>query len=430
MDKKTITIRMAEQKFTAEQIAQLAPNYKGKPEKFDPSKLKGKRASRTLQQMGKAPDATPDRKGDYAKTERKQITLPKPTLKESEQKPTAQRNETLIAEAIFAPNVSVVPVEPRQTFQENYAALPQLAFLMYREYAKDVKLIDRELIKEELSYYSVAILWLRLINIKSKQGLQELTAAEKTLLKDLKDEVYNVPQPLHIYIMSIGAIVDKMRKRTFLEVPTLPVATAGGHGEYHAHQVDAETHVLFEEVPSLGVSGDMVMASAMVDDEPKPNFGVTFPENATHSNNFTGVFPTIGPRRAEIRQRLASYGITKEKFTEYAKDTRYNRQYVKAISDKIGTWDTFKVEKVSFSNSTSDGQSVQAITSKPIRDEPSDNWLARTVQNFSPEDDSAAIFGAATVYLFQLHKTANKTGTTTQRNANWCCATAAAGKVW
>lgn len=267
---------MAEQHFTAEQIAKIAPNYKGKPEKFDPAKVKGRRGAKVIQQRGRATETKPESKEAEAKPERRQVTLPKPVLKEREQKPTAQKNETLIAEAIFAPNVSVVPVEPRQTFQESYAALPQIAFLMYREYAKDVKLIDRELIKEELSYYCTAMLWLRLVNVKSKQGLQELTSAEKTLLKDLKDEVYNIPQPLHIYIMSIGAIVDKMGKRTFLEVPSLPVARAGGHGGYHAPRVDEVTHVLYEEVPSLGIAGDMLMAAASQADEPEPDFRIRF----------------------------------------------------------------------------------------------------------------------------------------------------------
>lgn len=172
------------------------------------------------------------------------------------------------------------------------------------------------------------------------------------------------------------------------------------------------------------------MAAASPQDEPGKNFRVNFPEHATYSDHLIGRYPTIGPRRSEIRQRLSSYGITPNRFTEYATKTRYNRQYVKAISDKLGTWDTFKIEKASFSNATSDGQNVQAITSRPIRDEPSDDWLARTVQNFSPEDDSAAMFGAATVYMFQLYKMSNPVGTITQRNANWCCVTAAAEQVW
>lgn len=49
---------------------------------------------------------------------------------------TGQRNESIISEAIFGPNVTVVPIEPRQQFEASYAAIPQLAAETYREYPK------------------------------------------------------------------------------------------------------------------------------------------------------------------------------------------------------------------------------------------------------------------------------------------------------
>lgn len=336
--------------------------------------------------------------------EKKKVSMPKPQLTQDESGPTKQKNESILAEAIFSPNVTVVPVEPRQTFQESYAALPQLSLETYREYEKDVKHIDRLLVKEEMAYYNTAMLWLRLINVKSKQGLQALSRAERTILKDLQDEVFNVPQPLYTYLMSIGAIVDKMGKKTYLQVPPLPTARAGGYGGYHSAKVDEDTHTLFEEVPSLGVAGDLLMAVASADDEPIQNYRVMFPANATYSDNFLGRYPTIGPRRMEVRQKLAGFGITNGRFEEYVEDTRFNRQYIRSISDRLGTWDTFRVEQVCFSQLSAEGLTVQAITSRPIEDEPSPDWLKRTVQGFSPEDDSAAVFGAATVFLFQLYK--------------------------
>lgn len=158
------------------------------------------------------------------------------------------------------------------------------------------------------------MLWLRLIDIKSKNGLDALTREEKTLQKDTKDEVYNIPQPLYTYLTSIGSIVDTMGKRTFLQTPNLPIAEAGGFGGYHHGEVNEDTHILFEEIPSLGVAGDMLMAASRNNDEPVKNFRVAFPQNATYSNNFLGNFPVIGPRRAEIRQKLAGFGITATAF--------------------------------------------------------------------------------------------------------------------
>lgn len=82
------------------------------------------------------------------------------------------------------------------------------------------------------------------------------------------------------------------------------------------------------------------MAAATPGEEPGQNFRIQFPEKATCSNHLTGRYPLIGPRRAEVRQNLASYGISPQVFEEYVENTRYNRQYVRYISDKLGMWDT------------------------------------------------------------------------------------------
>lgn len=95
-----------------------------------------------------------------------------------------------------------------------------------------------------------------------------------TLLKDTKEDVYNVPQPFFLYLSSIGSVVDTMGKRTFLNVPSLPVTTVGGKGGYHSAAVTEQTHCLFEELPSLGV------AVATATDEPTQVFRFAFPPRA------------------------------------------------------------------------------------------------------------------------------------------------------
>lgn len=415
---------MAEQ-FTAEQIAKIAPHYKGKPEKFNPQRIKSKKGLAELAAMNKTPKQDAQQQPSTPRPTAKVLTLPKPQLAETNKQPTSQRNESIISEAIFGQNVTVVPIAPRQQFEESFAAVPQIALEVYREYAKDVTQIDRKMIKEEMSYYFTALLWLHLIDIKAKNGLQALTREEKTIHKDTKDEIFNVPQPMYTYLASIGSIVDKMGKRTFLETPTLPTAQAGGFGGYHAAAINEDTHNLFEEIPSLGIAGDMLMAAAGTADEPARNFRVAYPANATFSNNLLGQFPVIGPSRAEIRQKLASFGITNAAFDEYCQHTRFHRQYIRDLSDTIGKWETFKVEKVNLQSMTSDGATVQAIMSRPIHDEQSPNWQKRTVQNTSAEDETTAIMGAAFVFRFQLFKIANDGGTRLIRNSNWCCVTSA-----
>lgn len=63
-------------------------------------------------------------------------------------------------------------------------------------------------------------------------------------------------------------------------------------------------HTLFEEVPSVGIAGDMVMALC------SPNFHVAIPEGAVFTNNLAGTFCPIGKRRPKIKQRLSGFGIT------------------------------------------------------------------------------------------------------------------------
>jgi len=59
-------------------------------------------------------------------------------------------------------------------------------------------------------------------------------------------------------------------------------------GGYHSPEITEETHNLFDEVPSLGIAGDMVMALCQDGIEPTPNFKVHIPEGAMIPRNLTG----------------------------------------------------------------------------------------------------------------------------------------------
>lgn len=127
-----------------------------------------------------------------------------------------------------------------------------------------------------------------------------------------------------------------------------------------------DNYCLFEEIPSLGVAGDMLMAVATDAQEPEPVFGFAFPDRAAASENLLGKFYPIGTRRAEIAQRLAGYGITGNAFSEYCTNTRFNRQYFRSVSDILVTWTTFRLDKVSFAALTYDGSTVQIVVSEPL----------------------------------------------------------------
>jgi hypothetical protein len=188
------------------------------------------------------------------------------------------------------------------------------------------KQLDRQLARE-MSYYTTALLQLRPLDVKAKQGDEYLTSAEMDIRKATSDDEFNVPQPLIIYLNEIGTYWDKMGKETRLHVPPLPTAVVQHFGGYHAAEINVDTHNLFKEVPSLGITGDMDMVLASPEAEPLPNFHVRIPENAVITNNLLGRFSPTGPRRPEIMQRLAGHGITSHAFDKYVPNTRFNLGY-------------------------------------------------------------------------------------------------------
>jgi hypothetical protein len=193
---------MAEpQILTLDEIGRIAPRYKGKPENFRREKVGKPRAP---------PKPAPVRE---KKTGPKSDQPIRGEFVDREQKPTPQRNESIISEAIFGVDVHVVPIYPHDSFTTNLAKLPDLAIETYHAYQPDEKQLDRQLIKEDMVYYSTGLMWLRLIDIKAKQGHQALTSAEKDLKKATQDVEFNVPQPIHAFPSQMGSITDKMDKR-------------------------------------------------------------------------------------------------------------------------------------------------------------------------------------------------------------------------
>lgn len=87
-----------------------------------------------IQANSSAPKDVVENKPQTQNSQPKVLTLPKPQLEERNKTATGQRNESIISEAIFGPNVTVVPIAPRQQFEESYAAIPQLAVEMFNEY--------------------------------------------------------------------------------------------------------------------------------------------------------------------------------------------------------------------------------------------------------------------------------------------------------
>lgn len=397
----------AEKKFfTKEEISKIAPHYKGNSKNFDPEKVSKKKVRQPKRQAGPKDSA---------------VT---PPTHLNQGTPTPQRNESMLSEAIFGPDVYVTEITAAETFTTNFAKLVPLALEVHSQYAIDVNMLDRKLAKEELSYYATAMLWLKLLSIKDKQKFSALSSVEKELLKSVTDIQFNVPQPICEYLNQVGSYTDKMGKETYLLVPPLPATIVQNKGGYHAAEIKAETHSLFEEIPSLGIAGDVLMALATADDEPVVNIPLQIPRGSrVKLGNLTGTVEHIGVRRMELRAKLASFGITPQNFTEYSTGTRFNLKYLLSISDLIGSFATYRVDKTCFKMLTSAGGETQVIRSRNLDYEENQSWTETSVIVTSAATSSTAVIGAGYVFGFQLEKgrTTDTEAQGIERSTTWSC---------
>jgi hypothetical protein len=184
-------------------------------------------------------------------------------------------------------DVTIIAIEPREDFSTSVAQLPNIAVETYNQCATDERQMDRVLAKEKMSYYATSLMWIKLIDVKAKQGREALTSEEKSIRKATEEVEFNVPQPIASYLHQIGRYTDKMGRTMDLQIPELPIARAQGMGGYHAAEITQDTHNLSEEGPSLGIAADMVMSLCQEASEPAPNFTVTIRQGAKVTENLT-----------------------------------------------------------------------------------------------------------------------------------------------
>ncbi|KAJ8710230.1 hypothetical protein PYW07_009596 [Mythimna separata] len=55
-------------------------------------------------------------------------------------------------------------------------------------------------------YYHTALLWARLLEIKSKRGNANLNFEEQEFLKSMLPHEYNIPQPVYLFLKGIGEV--------------------------------------------------------------------------------------------------------------------------------------------------------------------------------------------------------------------------------
>lgn len=198
---------------------------------------------------------------------------------------------------------------------------------------------------------------------RKKQGLADLTESENELHDLVQEEVFEVPEPVAIYLKQIGATKIPLGKEVFLTTPDLPVTVVQGRGGYHAAAIDQDTHIIYEEVPCAGVHGDMLMALHQANGNVNIPLGV--PAGTAVTEHLLGYKSAVIQARPEICRRLSMYGIMGNRFKETIPNTRINLPYLRALSIIIGERKGFRLVKMKLSQETAKGAEVQLAQLEP-----------------------------------------------------------------
>lgn len=197
---------------------------------------------------------------------------------------------------------------------------------------------------------------------------------------------------MYIYLASLGNYTDPMGKEINLAIPVLPITNAGGRSGYIADSIGQNNYQEFEEIPSLGIAADALMALCEQTDNPDVRHGFATPAGSiVNPQNLCGRIGAIGPHREEIRLRLLGLEITADAFPEFKENTRINFQYLDTISAILEPVETYKIEKTNLLSCTMAG-SVES------------NWYTiMEVAATSVSKQSAAIMGGAVYLGFQRY---------------------------
>ncbi|CAG4969751.1 unnamed protein product [Colias eurytheme] len=321
------------------------------------------------------------------------------------------------ADSIFGIDVSVRELAVNQELSPTFGRLPDIVEEVYSAIGGDDKNFNKQMTKNMLMYYTTAILWSRLLEIKAKRGNANLTFKELEYCKFMTSQEFNIPQPLYLFLKGIGEVKDATGKTVSLADHTLPETVVQGLGGYHAAEVDANSHNLYEEIPCLGICGDMLMAETSEDVNPTPNFRV-LPARTRATRALIGNFGPIGLRKEEVKISLESVGIRTTTFEEQITGTRLNIRLVQLVSDYLAGTPTFRNEKVKVDALTIEGDSAQLIRSIPTSENTDANarWTQLVIRPTAANACPVTTFGASYIMGYQLYKEVIATS-----HQNWCC---------
>lgn len=146
------------------------------------------------------------------------------------------------------------------------------------------------------------------------------------------------------------------------------------------------------------------------------------PEHTEFTQNLLGYVPGIIDAKTETRERLRNFGINQHEFAKHTPGTRFNLNFIRHLSRRIGELATFRMERMKIANLAQTGGETQMIKTRTIVTAPG-NWKSKDANAISVARSSAAHMGIAYCYGFQLYKENTEAELTPMSYMNWSCVT-------
>lgn len=382
----------------AENAAQAQRGYRGPPERQRNRNTVNLHQPRARQQGRSAPQPAPN-------------ALPAPANRQSPQPASAAKDEP-IRNSAFTTDFDVREDNPFLSSTPSMSTLIEVVDNMYLEYSVDNVRLGRTLLPEYLRYYATALAWLRITSIKDLQR-QPLTPTEQNLLRITHTQIFTIPDPLNIYLKQYGTVIPPTDVHIQPAFPDLPTGVISGFGGYYG-PLNNDTHLLYEEIPCLGVTAEAVRRS--ISDAPIGPYQSNLSTDVLIvTDNLLG-FQPLGYRQTEAKAYPLRYGINPNAFRETLPHTAFNLPFLTWISGFLATQSTFKNHSTTVLSMGVGGHTSQLVNTRPLAEQQGPRLLdveckAHTMFRESPLHTGLGLFIGSQIWKDPHEPT------------NWSCAT-------
>lgn len=396
-------------------------NYKGKPENFDPNFRAKKRAEKKggVKKDDKAgPPAHPKPGPPQMKAP------PKARHAENAKPATAPKNDPLYKEAIFGIEADMREVALNSPFHVTLTNFPQICNQAYALMKAADKDFSKIMSKEMFAYYATALLWIKILNHRfANQG--DITESEQRLYTLTAEKVYNIPEPLLIFFKSFGDFTTVTGENKKIFFPPLPSTVSNHRGGYFAEIIAEDNHYLFENLPCLGLAGDLLMSSLVPTNAPGtlPAVNIEVPPRTTANQNLLWVQP-LSYRKPDTLSYVTDLGIAHNQFPETIPNTRLNLQLLDRLSVNMKQCKSFRITETQIIHLGMTGTIIQEIVTRAIPTDHTILCVQDEIAATSITRESTASVGASHLMSLQFSKSMAIDGDNdTENSLPWSCIT-------